>query len=578
MIGALVYLQAQSFRNLVWSRVRRLRRPKYLFGALIGGAYFGLMFLQPFLMTGHRGNLHRISVDLPKDVWEFLAAAALLLLVTLGWVLPQKRAGLVFTEAEIAFLFPAPVSRSNLIRFKLLKAQAGILLTVGFLTLVSLRLGGAAAAGQRAVGWWLLLSLMSLHSLGLAFTHMVLFGKHGVHWKLRAGYLLTMFAAVGGAVLWTMWCVPALQASDLASVNTMVHYLQQVTHSPPAVTLLAPFRIVARLVLASDGHTFLLALGPALALLAAHYFWVMRMDVAFEESSIDASRRHAARVARMQGGNRWAAQPRRKGRAPFALSPNGPAAIGILWKNLISAGQTLRFRFWLPVSVALLYLGYVFRMHSHESLLLPIVGTGAAVMAAASVLVGPQLLRHDFRQDMAAVDLLKTYPVSGRQLALGQILAPLVMLTVFQWALLAVAGMLFSNGHSLAQKPLEYGACFALVAPALDLIMLLLPNAAALLYPGWSTAAQSGSRDLEAMGQRVLLSLALLAIFTLTMVPAGLTFVLVDLVAAPLLLPDVAALPAASLSAALVLGAEGVAGMAGLGYLFERFDPSTETV
>lgn len=575
MIEALLYLQAQSLRNLVWARVRRLRRPKYLLGALFGALYFGSFVVRPLLIGTQRGKLTAFSNGLPPDVWESVGAAALLLLILLGWVLPQKRAGLIFSEAEIAFLFPAPVSRANLIRYKLLKSQLGILFTVGFFSLLSLRFGGAPAAAQRAVGLWILLSLLGLHSIGVSFTHAVLLGRHGVAGKRRAVVLLAALAGLGGGVWWVAHSVPALQAADLASVNAMVHYVRQVTASPPGVTLLFPFRIVARVVLAVDGNAFRRALGPALALLAAHYFWVMRMNVAFEESSIDASRRHAARLALMRGGNRWQTKPRRKARAPFALAPSGSAAIGILWKNLISAGQVFSLRFWLAVTAWGIYMGYVFRLHSHGSLWLPIVATGAAVLAGISVLAGPQLLRQDFRQDMSAVDLLKTYPVSGRQLALGQILAPLVILTGFQWLLLGVAGVLFSNGRDFA--PLEYGACLALLAPALDLLMLLLPNAAALLYPGWFTAAQSGGRDLEAIGQRMLLSLGLLATFAITMVPAGLTFVLIDLVAAPLLLPEAAALPAASLGAALVLGAEGLAGIAALGYLFERFDPSAET-
>lgn len=578
MIGALLYLQAQSLKNLVKTRLRRLRRPKYLVGAVFGLGYFGLIFVRPFLVTSRAGRATAFTGGLPADVWEFLGAAALLLLVALAWLLPRKPAGLVFSEAEIAFLFPAPVSRATLIRFKLLKAQLGILLTVSFLTLVSLRLGGAPAAGRRAIGWWMLLSLMNLHSLGISLTHLTLRRAGGVPWRRRAAYGLAALAAIGGAVAWMAWSVPALQAGDLASADTLVRYLGQLAASPPGVTLLAPFRMVARLILATEGRAFLFALGPALALLAAHYFWVARMDVAFEESSIEASRRHAARVAQMRGGNRWDARPRRKARAPFALSPDGPAAVAILWKNLISAGQTFSLRFWLPVGAFGLYLGYVFNLRSHGSPWPLIVATGAAALAGMSVLVGPQMIRQDFRQDMAAVDLLKTYPLSGRQLALGQILAPLLILTGFQWLLLSLAGVLFGNGRGLAPGLWQYGACLALIAPSLNLIMLLLPNAAALLYPGWFNAAQTASRGLEAMGQRLVLSVALLAVFALTMAPAALGFALVDLIAAPLLLPETAALPAATLTAALILGAEGVAGLAGLGYLFERFDPSAETV
>ena len=37
MLGALLYLRCASFGNWVRSRARRLRRPKYFFGAVVGG-------------------------------------------------------------------------------------------------------------------------------------------------------------------------------------------------------------------------------------------------------------------------------------------------------------------------------------------------------------------------------------------------------------------------------------------------------------------------------------------------------------------------------------------------------------
>ena len=38
--GAQFYYQRQSWRNRLLTRIRRLRQPKYLFGAIVGGLYF----------------------------------------------------------------------------------------------------------------------------------------------------------------------------------------------------------------------------------------------------------------------------------------------------------------------------------------------------------------------------------------------------------------------------------------------------------------------------------------------------------------------------------------------------------
>ena len=60
----------------------------------------------------------------------------------------------------------------------------------------------------------------------------------------------------------------------------------------------------------------------------------------------------------------------------------------------------------------------------------------AAVLMCWSLLLGPQFLRQDFRQDVPLADILKTYPLRGWQLALGELLAPAAVLTGVQWFLL----------------------------------------------------------------------------------------------------------------------------------------------
>src|SRR5215471_7374960 len=46
MFSALFYLQYHSFRNRLVSRFRRLKQPKYLIGAIVGGLYFYWYFFR----------------------------------------------------------------------------------------------------------------------------------------------------------------------------------------------------------------------------------------------------------------------------------------------------------------------------------------------------------------------------------------------------------------------------------------------------------------------------------------------------------------------------------------------------
>src|SRR5207245_3010143 len=96
---------------------------------------------------------------------ELVGALALFLMVLSAWVFPHERAALLFSEAEIAFLFPAPVTRRTLIHFKLLRSQIAILFTTFSLTLVSGRFSQGGKASIHAAGWWVILSTRGQHTL-----------------------------------------------------------------------------------------------------------------------------------------------------------------------------------------------------------------------------------------------------------------------------------------------------------------------------------------------------------------------------------------------------------------------------
>ena len=84
--------------------------------------------------------------DLPQTACALFLMFALLL----AWILPHSRAALAFTEAEVAFLFPAPISRKTLIHFKLLKSQTAILFSALLMTFDRTRMGQRPSPHSRA--------------------------------------------------------------------------------------------------------------------------------------------------------------------------------------------------------------------------------------------------------------------------------------------------------------------------------------------------------------------------------------------------------------------------------------------
>lgn len=234
---------------------------------------------------------------------------------------------------------------------------------------------------------------------------------------------------------------------------------------------------------------------------------------------------------------------------------------------------------WVSLAVFAVFASVGFGQTSHNSGVRPVLGIVAAMLMGWSLLIGPQLLRQDFRQDLPLADILKTYPLRGWQVALGELLAPTAVLTGVQWFLLILVVGLFAQPavHRLGWScwlGLGFGA--ALIIPMLNLITLQIPNAATLLFPAWFQATKGGGQGIEVMGQRLIFMIGQLLVFIVALIPAAALFAGVFFLVR-WLLGMATAIPLASIAAALILGAEGAAGVALLGWLFERFDLSGET-
>jgi hypothetical protein len=130
------------------------------------------------------------------------------------------------------------------------------------------------------------------------------------------------------------------------------------------------------------------------------------------------------------------------------------------------------------------------------------------------------------------------------------------------------------HGFSLERR-LSVGAGAALLFPALDLVILQIPNAAVLLFPAWFQSGKEAPQGFEASGQRIIVMLGSVIACFICLIPAGIAFsvvfFLMQMASGPF-----AAFPVASGTAALVLLAEAAGGIFLLGWLFERFDFSAE--
>jgi hypothetical protein len=577
MIGALFYLQAHSIVNRTLVRLKRLRQPKYLLGAIVGGLYFYFYFFRWMFAGARRPTGFSGVAGEDLVLYEAIGAGALLVIMLLAWIIPHGRAALVFTEAEVAFLFPAPISRRGLIHFKLLRSQLAILFTTLLLTVITNRFGGHA--WTRAAGWWLVLSTLNLHFLGSSFARTFLLDRGISNWQRRLVVLLLVVGAAVVTIVWARRTLPRFDPERVGDLAAMKAYAHQVLVAGPIPYLLYPFRLLVRPYLAQSGIGFLTALWQAVLLFLLHYVWVVSSNVAFEEASVEASRRLADRLTALRSGQgRGRAKGPKAKRAPFSLGATGMPAIAFLWKNLIGAGQAFTLRLWLVIAAIAGGVCIGLRNTAGSTAWMPAFGM-VGVLLLWSLLIGPQFLRQDFRHDLARADMLKVYPVKGWQIALGELLAPAVILTGVQWFLLLLSLIFFVEGEFASKfgvaRSLAVAGGAALVFPMLDLITLQIPNAAVLLFPAWFQSSKDGAHGIEATGQRLIFILAQVVVFAVALIPAAVVFVIVFFVG-KMALPVAVVVGLASVCTAVVLAVEAAFGMVLLGRLFERLDLSME--
>jgi ABC-2 type transport system permease protein len=581
IFGALFFYQYHSSRNRLLARLRRLRQPKYLFGAIVGGLYF---YFYLFRGLGGARSARATPMAVPaelSDLRETLTALGFMVMVLLAWILPHSRAALAFSEAEVAFLFPAPISRRTLVNFKLLKSQTAIAFSALLMTLIGRGLGGGPLL-IRLFGWWAAISIFNLHLLGSSFALTMLMDRGISNWKRRAIFLGGTAAVATAIFLWAWHSLPPAPTASANGFEWLFSFIKQVLDSGPLPYLLAPFRLVVAPYFASNFPEFLKALAPVLAILALHYLWVMRSNVAFEEASVEFSRKLAERISAVRAGN-WqgARKPAKVRRPPFTLRPAGRPWVALFWKNLISAGRFVTGRVWLLLVWVAVFGGGFLQSESARG------GGGlgmgvifvVGMLLAMSLVTGPQMLRNDLRQDLPAADILKMLPMPGWQVVLGEVLAPAAMLAGAQWLLILFGAVFFPDQFEHHAIPLaarvSVALAAALVLPLIDLLALMIPNAAVLYFPAWYPLGKDVPRGFETMGQQLILMAGQVMVLAgALLLPAG-AFIVIFLCASFLQWPLMGVMLGA-IAAAVLLAVEAVLGLKLLGGVFARFDLSGE--
>jgi hypothetical protein len=462
---------------------RQLRTKKGLGLSLLGLAIF-LPMLFPLLFAG---RMPISMLGLTRQIMPiFLLVYCLMSLLTTS----TSERSILFTPAEIHFLFPAPFTQRQLLGYKVAASLGSCLLTA---LLMSIFLG------QYASGF-----VTGLLGLALAMCFLQLFGMVvglsastiGVmaHNRRRKAVLVIL-----GAV-----CLYALFSggADLLS-HSPIEVWRLVRDSRALRVATLPFRPFAELYTAERIWPDLIGWGAlAFALDAMLIVAIFLLNAHYLEAADAYSTKIYAAIQRMRSsGGRGLMHPPKKAGAGLPMLPLWHGAGPIAWRQMMTARRDVA-RLFLSLFVIGSMLAPVILIRRTEPMSASGVTGFQATMLGMGLLLSA-ILAYDFRADLERMAELKALPIAALPLTIGQLVTPLVVLSTVQWfvtaVLVALSGQLSVVTVGIA----------ALVVP-INLMMIAIDNLWFLLFP--MRSGMPGSLDLQQMGQAMLMMIVKFAL------------------------------------------------------------------
>jgi putative ABC exporter len=501
VIAASLYITVCSARNRLRLRLRRLREPRYLLGGIVGVAYFYFSFFVRARgrasAAGRRGGYTAV---MPAALAAVVAAGpvlgglALLLITIASWMLPGTSGLLSFSEAEVQFLFPAPVPRRQLLVHRILRSQLGLLLTSLIVAVATPSVAGYARV-RLSIAAWVLLTTAKISFAGITMARGRLTSASG---RARRAAWMPVAMLTAAAVIVAVSLSQAFAAIRPGGLLDLLRVVRVAGEHGLAGVVLWPFVTIVRPLFAASPLPYLTAQLSAAVILVLCGVWVLRSDEAFQDAAAASTERRVSESRE---------QRYRVGSSGWTLAPAGRLDAVFAWK---AAMQTFRFvdpRVFARGAAILAALALAAVSLGRAGGLAGIVGIFATVGTLAAILFLPQVVRIDMRQDLQHLETLKTWPIPPAAVVRGELLWPGAIIAAGAWLFEAAALTMSSTVFTRVPLPwrLSAGVAIAIVAPALIFAQLIIHNGVALMFPAWIPLGSERPRGLDAMGQRLIM-------------------------------------------------------------------------
>jgi hypothetical protein len=436
----------------------------------------------------------------------------LLFYCVLNVMLSSGERGIYFTPAEVNFLFPAPISRRSLLVYKI--AASIVIGLPSALILAALTYGYSTSFLNAFIGMTLVVVFMQLFTLALNLLAVTVGARLYARGRRLLGVAAVLFAVV---VLW--------RVGHLPDSGQLFRWLKQVDSTTEWKTLTLPLTWFFQAFSAPRIWPDLVKY-TALGLLVNGVLLgvVFALDAQYLEAAATASARLYARIQRRGTDGGGLAPPRIRFMLPLPSSLGG---VGTLcWRQLTTA---LR----MPGRVVMVFLLFVIVLAAMPATPPPgIAGVYAPAMAGGLVVVTAlflsALLPFDFRGDVDRLALLKTLPLAPWRLALGQVLAPVLLVNLLQWFVLLVLYYSSLRPGGPVRAGGEMGTTLVicgLFALPVNGLLFALENLLFLLFP--TRVLANNPADFQALGRNALIMLTKLFVLVGVFALAGMVGIMI---------------------------------------------------
>lgn len=502
MVLATLYIMWCTAKNRMRRRLRRLREPRYLIGAIVGGLY---LFFAVYGRTRPRRPPPDVSASpgarrAQRVIASFAAAApslgglALLVAAAVSWFMPFGSGLLEFTPAETEFLFTAPVARRHLLFYRLMRSQWAVFFGALVMSL-AYPIATVPARIRGLIAIWLLLMTAHVFFTGVTLSRPQVARGSANSRNLARGMMAALFTALAVVLVSIgrhLWDRPILTLSDAYQV------VSTVATTGAAHLVLLPFIALVRPLFAGGWLEFLQTIPGAILIYAGVIVWVLRADEAFGAMTEELTESQVNRPAR----KRPAYQVRSLG---WDLALTGRTETPFVWKSALQTFRIVDRRVLIRVGVMIAWLTMVVALFGRARGLAEAIGLLATFAAVFASVIGPQIFRVDLRQDLQHLDVLKTWPVRAAAVVRGEMLWPATVVTILTWVFGAVS--VFLSAATFSTTPLSLriagGLAGMILAPALVIAQFTIHNTGALLFPAWVPLGMGRPRGVDAMGQRL---------------------------------------------------------------------------